>query len=223
MRQRRAGLERAARDARDDEPAADDMRGFRESCVSAGLVPEKGLHEEVVRTGIPDERRVGSGGGRGVGDRRQRLVVDEHRLGRVLRPSLRLGHDHRHGLAHIPRLVDRQQRVVAHEDLGSAGAVQLEIEPGLRQRAVVELAEPVRRAVRPGEDGEHAGQGERRARVDRDDPRVRMRRTHHRGVDLARQGEVVGETAPAGQQARILPAPDRPADGPQVFDATPVA
>ena len=197
------------------------MRGSRECGVGARLVPEKGLHEEVVRACFPDERRVGSGGGRGVGDRRQGLVVDEHRLGRVLRPGLRLRDDHGDRFAGIARLVSRQQRVIADENLGPARPVQLEVEAGLRQRTVIERAEPVRRAVRSGEDGQHAGQGERRARVDRDDPRVRMRRAHHRGAGLAGHGEVVGEAAPTGQQARVFPAPDRPADGPGMFDATP--
>src|SRR5438477_557939 len=39
------------------------------------------------------------------------------------------------------------------------------------------------------------------------DPRVRMRRAHHRRVRLTRQAEVVGEAPGAGEQALVLLAP----------------
>ena len=221
MRQHRAGLERAAGDARDDEPAADDMGGGGKGGFRAGLVAEEGLDEDVVGPAVPDERRVRTGGVGGVGDRFQRLVINEDRLGRVARFRAGLGDRHRDGLADIARLVSRQQRVIPDEHLRPAGPVQLEVEAGLGQRAVVELAEPVRRAIRPGEDGQHARQREGGGGVDRQDARMRMGRAHHRRAGLARQGEVVGEAAPAGQQARILLAPDRPADGSGMFDATP--
>ncbi len=49
-------------------------------------------------------------------------------------------------------------------------------------------------------------------RIDRDDARVRIRRAHHRRIGLAVETEIVGETALAGNEPRILLARHRLAD-----------
>ena len=71
----------------------------------------------------------------------------------------------------------------------------------------------VGQAVRAGEHAEHARHRLGRGGVDADDARVRMRRAHHRRVGLAVDAEIVAEAALAGQQALVLLAADRMADG----------
>src|SRR5947207_1235116 len=63
-----------------------------------------------------------------------------------------------------------------------------------------------------GEDGDHAGRGERRGDLDTSDARVRVRRTYEGGIHLAGQVDVVAVAARAGEQARVILAQDRLAD-----------
>jgi hypothetical protein len=76
------------------------------------------------------------------------------------------------------------------------------------------VREAVGGRVAAGQHREHAGQGERGGGIDRADARVRVRRAHEGGVDLAGQGDVVAEAPAAGDQARILLARERLAEAP---------
>jgi hypothetical protein len=77
-----------------------------------------------------------------------------------------------------------------------------------------EIREAVGGRVPPGQRREHAGQGERGSVIDRADARVRVRRAHEGGVDLAGQADVVAEAPAAGDQTRILLARERLAEAP---------
>src|SRR5262249_53358053 len=59
-----------------------------------------------------------------------------------------------------------------------------------------------------GVDRDHAGGGARRRGVDPRDRRVRMRRAQHGGISLARQIDVVGVPAGAGDEADVFLARD---------------
>jgi len=68
-------------------------------------------------------------------------------------------------------------------------------------------AEPSGLEIAPGEDGEHAGQGERGRDIHAADGRVGDRGAHEDGVGLAGQVHVVGEAAASGEERSILAAP----------------
>ena len=105
---------------------------------------------------VLDERRgrVERGGDRE--DRRQLLVLDPDEAGRLLGGVEGLGGDRGDRLAVVVRLADREDRPV------------LELRPEARHRL---------RAGRPAViDEPDAGDRERGARVDRDDPRAGARR-----------------------------------------------
>src|SRR5260370_234000 len=68
----------------------------------------------------------------------------------------------------------------------------------------IDRAEAVFAPIRAGQDVKDARQGSRRARVDRPDAGVRMRRKEEPGIGLARQIDV-GDIAPSpGQKAPVL-------------------
>ncbi len=64
----------------------------------------------------------------------------------------------------------------------------------------------------PVKHAEHARHRFRRRGIDRDNARMRMRRTHHHRISLAVETEIVGETPLAGDQPRIFLARHRLAD-----------
>ena len=68
-----------------------------------------------------------------------------------------------------------------------------------------------RHQLRAGVDREHAGHRARCIGIDRNDPRVRIRRALERDVALAVDGDVVDEQALAGEQRRVLDPLDRAA------------
>jgi hypothetical protein len=77
---------------------------------------------------------------------------------------------------------------------------------------VLDGAKIVSKAIRPGEYAKNARHFQRGALVDLREPRMRMRRTDHRSVGLARKTEIIAEFAAAGQQTRIFIARQRLAD-----------
>jgi hypothetical protein len=72
--------------------------------------------------------------------------------------------------------------------------------------------QPVCQEVGAGEHRKHAVDGARFVGRDRTDVRMRVWRSHHRRVRLARQVEVVAEAAAAGEEAQVLLPPDVAAD-----------
>ena len=100
---------------------------------------------------ILDERRGRVERGRDREDRRQLLVVDPDEARGGLRRVAGLGRDRRDRLAVVVRLADREDRAVD------------ELRPEPRHRL---------REIGRGDRQAHAGDLERGARVDRDDPRA---------------------------------------------------
>jgi hypothetical protein len=72
--------------------------------------------------------------------------------------------------------------------------------------------EPIGKRICAGEHGQHAFGSLRVVGGDRGDPRMRVQRAHHHGVDLPGQIDVVAEAAGAGDQPLILLPADRLSD-----------
>ena len=119
------------------------------------------------------ERRVGLERGFHVGDRGQRVVVDDHGLGRVERLRLRLGDDHRDDVADEADLAARERRPVHRRRQHHEAVMVGEVE------------------VAGGVHGDDAGHRPGVVEVDRLDPRVRDRRPDERDVQQPVDLEVV--------------------------------
>ena len=143
-------------------------------------------------------------------DERFFLVSHFHSFGCAQGQRLGLRHHHRHSFADVARLVGRQQRVGTDEHGAAAGAGQLRIEFGLRHRIVRDRRKLVGGAVGAGEHAEHAWHRLRLCGVDRDNARVRIRRTHHHRVGFSVEIEIVGEsTCRSTSAARVFLARQR--------------
>ena len=79
--------------------------------------------------------------------------------------------------------------------------------------------QPIGGAVLAGKDAEHTRHRQRPPHVDPHDPGMRVRRAHDRGIGLSRQNEIVAEPALSGQQALILLAAQRLADGAEALQS----
>ena len=134
------------------------------------------------------------------------LVTDFHCFGRIHGLRLGLRHHEGDGLADMACLVRGQQQMRADEDRAAAGAGELHVEFGLRQRIVRNGFELVGREIGAGEHAEHARHRLRRRSIDRDNARVRIGRAHHDRIGLAVEIEIVGEAAFAGDEPRVLGA-----------------
>jgi hypothetical protein len=135
-----------------------------------------------------------------VHDRRQRLVLGDHRLGGIVGGVLAAGQHHRHRVADVTDLADRERQMRRRFHIGSD-------RPGARQRTG-----PLPLQIWAGEGGHHPGQGQGRRHVDGADAGVRHRAAHHGGVQRTRHHQVGDKTSFTAEQGRILPAPDPGAD-----------
>ena len=173
--------------------------------VGEGPIDRVVVEVELPRVGdvraevVVDDRGVGEGVLE-VGDRRQRVVLDLDGLERVACRGGRLGDHHRHAVADVADLVDRERVVgrVLHV-LGDR--------PGAGHRAGPRVHE-----VGAGVGGDDAGQRQGGLHVDRGDAGVGVGAAQDRHVQRARDVEVVGEAGLAGEQGRVLPAPHPGAD-----------
>ena len=203
----RAQLHRHRRSARHMELLGEDVRGFRKGCGGRGSIAEMRVDEEIAGRPVVKLRRVGRERGFDIDGERQRLVIDPHRFRRIPRLSLGLRDNHRDGLADMADALDREQLVRADENgtrRAAIGGGKLHVEFRRRHGIMRDGFQPVCAAIGAGEDSEHAGHGARRIGIDARDTRMRMRRAHESGEDLARDAEIVGIAAMAGQQPEIL-------------------
>jgi hypothetical protein len=144
------------------------------------------------------ERRAGLQRRLGVDDHGQRVVLDEHLLGRVDHAVLAVADDDRDPLAHVLDRVAGERPVLGPLDL-DAGR-----HPGHGQRALeVEVL-----AGEDGDAGDLVGPG----RVDRDDAGVRLGRAHDGHVEHAGQHDVVDIAPLPGDHPGVLLAAQRLAD-----------
>ena len=182
----RVALHRHDRDALVLEPAADhDVgAGQRVGAPLAASAAEVGSERLDLDRGGRVQRGL-----RIDGDR-QRVVVDDDRLGRVDRGGLGLRDDHRDGVADE-----------VHRAAGERG-------PRARRVQLHERGDGGQREVVGREDGDDAGHRQRVGRVDRADGGVGDRRTDERELQRAVDRQVVDVGGAAGQEIGVLDAPD---------------
>ena len=140
--------------------------------------------------------------------RRQGLVLDGDRVGRIERLCFALGDDHRHRFACVPCLRGRERRLAG---VGHRRAVPIqprERRDAGKRRDGADLSPD----VPTGEDAQHSVHRSCRRGVHVQDPSMRMRRAHHHRPRGAGLDQVVGEPAPAGEEAMVLLACDPPSD-----------
>ncbi len=201
--ERAARLDRVRGHALVDQPLVDQIRGRRLHPGELLRVPGFGDEGLVVEAVVPD-RRGGTGSGVGrARDRRHRLILHPHELGRVPGDGFGLGDDHGNGLADMAHPFGRQGGTGRH-------AHRRTVASG-RPFAACQPAEAVGRVVLPGEDGAHARQPAGRCRIDDREPGMGVGRAQERGVRGVGRGEVVEEPSAAREQPPILAAPYRDA------------
>ena len=194
VRDHAVALDRCRRGARVAEVRPHDVRRPREGRVRVA-VAERAIAGHVGAERLVQHRRPF--GQRRLDTRRdpQRLVIDEHALGGVLRDVAVACHDDAHGLTGVAGDVDGG---------GVVDDARAERRPE-RPR--------VRGHVDPGDDADHAGQGERGGGIDLADAGVREGRADDRGDSRVRQRiEIVDEPALAPQQRVVLDAQRGAAD-----------
>ena len=178
------GLHGIVLHAREGIAVLDDQVGVREGGAAApalevelvaDIAPCDGLERreigEVAGQGLSgvDERRAGGQRLLDRGDGGERLVVDVDPLERLAGRGLVLGDRRGHRLALVAHHVDGEDGAVAE------GGAEVRVAP-------VEVG--------AGDHGVDAGHGARGARVDRPDPRVRVRRAQERGVQHPRPRQI---------------------------------
>ena len=124
------------------------------------------------------------------GDGGQRLVLDLHLVGGLVRGVLGQRRHRRHRVADEAHFVGAERVLVL----------------GHRQDA------ERHREIAPGQEAQHARHEGGRRQVDAGDARVRHRRAHQPQPDHAREGEVVGVARGAGDLGAAVHAPEGLAD-----------
>ena len=199
------GPDRAARlhvlrvHAGDDVATPHDIGRGSEGRVGCRAVTPFGGVGDVVGVLVPHQRRVGACSGADVGDGRQCLVRDLHELCRVLRLGERIGDHHRDGIADITRAVGDERRALRREHRRSVTLLAWHVGLGHPQ--------PVGGVVGARVDRADARRARRRGRIDGNDPRMRVGRTHEDRPELEGQDAIVLITPLAGQQAHVLEPP----------------
>ncbi len=156
----------------------------------------------------PRARRVGLGGDEAVRDRRQHLVIDRDQLGGVLCRGETRRDDCGDDLADMAHFRPDDRRLLRADD--RRAVLVLDADVGrVAVGDVGQRVEPVRQHVLGGQNGEDARHRPRRRRLDPPDQRMRMRRAHHHRIGLAGQVNIVAIAPVAGEEAQILPPPDR--------------
>ncbi len=177
------------------------MRRLGERFRHLGGVAVMEIQEDVAGRLVVQLRRAGLRPVRGRRHRRQRVDVEDDRLGRVLRLRHGLGDRERHRLAGI-----------AHARLGERrppGMMPRRAVAVLRRERAFQGLDPGRLEIGRAIDAEHARHLARILEREPPDRAVRDGRAHHHRIRLAGQVHVIGVAPLAAQQGRILLARDR--------------
>ena len=180
-----------------------------EACLDDPCRPAKGalrvagrealLSDAVARHGFIDQGGTRCCGGCHRRDGRQGLVVDLDQLGRVLGDVAVSGDHDRHGVADEADLVHGQRRHLGRPDAGDGRC------HAQHRRVLGEVG--------AGQHGHHAGQCSRRRGVDRADAGVGVRAPDEADGERVLDRQVVEIAALAQEEAAILLARHRPAEG----------
>ncbi len=221
----RARLEEHRGDAVVDDLDPGDVGGPVEGARDGGRVATLPFEGHVARAVVPDPRRAGRQRLLHLEDRRQRLVLHAHEVGRVLRAGRRVGHDERDRLARVAGALTRQRVLLGVRRRPAVATADVE---GRRRREGGNRPRDLIHNVGRGQHEERAGGGPRGHGVDAPDDGVRVRRADDDGMGRALRNHVRREPARPGQKARVLPALERRprshrvrrSHGPMVREAT---
>ena len=194
-----AAFHGVARAAMLEQGLAEDMRRPGERRIGLAVADGE-FGGDIVLAAFMRHRRAGLERVPEVAGRRQRFVVDVHRFGRILGDVAVVGDHQGHGLA------DEMHRIGGQNMLGYR-ITDRRIGHQQRHRRLQRL-----RQVRMGEHRMHAGHFERRCRVDAGDPRMRKGAADDRGLQRARQVNIVDEFSLAGEERGVLEPWNRAAD-----------
>ena len=170
--------------------------GLGEGLPGRMRVAVRGLEGEIARPVGPHQAGARLERGERAHDMRQRLPIDVHRLGGVLRLFQRVGHHEGDRIADVAHLVARQDRIERHRDID---ALQ---HAGRRQR-------PEPGGIVGGQHQAHPGQRAHAVEIDDAEAGVRMRRAQHHRVQGGRRGEIGDVMALPAQQRVVLLARER--------------
>ena len=187
------------------------MGGARKRCIGRLGVADLGVDHDI-RQVVVEPRRVCFDRRRRVDHGRQRLIVDDHFLGGILRRRDRLGDDEGDRGADVANAIGRQHVMRRDRHRRAVAVGQHDVGRRAGGGEMRDALEPVGERVLAGQHREHAGHGARRGDVDRTDQRMGMRRAHRGAVGLARQIDVVAVIAAAGDEARVFLAAYRLSD-----------
>ena len=190
-----------------DQAVVDDVQrcdvvGCGEGRVGGGAVSEFPVVALVVGDRFVNLVRLVRGGH--IYHRRQFIEIRDHRLRTIARRLQRIGDDDAVGFADVVHAVHRERR------MGRLDHVRAIFR--LHQPAARQVADAVRRKIRPGIHGRNAGNLQGGGRVYAGYGRARMRRAEEYRVRLARLVDVVRIATGAGNETRIFLAPDGGAD-----------
>lgn len=166
--------------------------------VEAGRLRTR-LKEHVIGCSLVQRRRAGCGGLLGRGDHRQGIVLDADQFSGVLGDIPILRENHGDDFARKPHSVDAHRIAFDHLDArqGQVGTKRL------CQRTHLRAAQRVR----------DPGEGARRRRIDRYDPRMGVGTTHEEKVQRSgRLGQIIEVRAQTPQQPVVLAPQRRVAD-----------
>ena len=197
----RAGLHRHHGDAGVDDIERGDVRGVGESRRRRVAITGVVIERDVVGDVIVEQRRAGLDGVLGFRHRRQRIDLDDHRLGGVARLRGGLRDDASDRIADEADLVDCQRHAIGLQQRRAVGVLQRQ---GAVDRRVAGLGK-----ILADIDAEHARHLPRRAGVDGADHAMGVGTADHPGISLAGQAEVVGVAALAAHEGIIFLATDR--------------
>ena len=186
-----------------DQPDPRDVRRRGERALRRPMIAEAPIETEV-RALLMQARRVRGERRLRVAHRRHRLDIRDDQLGGVLCGVRILGHHDRERLADVAHPIGREDRARRREQRAAVGILERQL---AQDRAVAGARE-----VGRGVHREHAGQRQRRGRIDAAQPAVGMGRADHARERLARQRDVVGVAPLPPHQARVLLAMYRLAD-----------
>ena len=187
------------------------MGGAREGGRRGGGIADHGIDADVRACFFPDSRRVRPRCFGGIGHCRQRREIHVDPFGAVLGGGDALRHHRRHHFADKARLVVGKHAVRRKEFVRGVALAQRDVERP-DDRPMRNRLERVLERVGAGEHGNHSGQRHGARRVDGANAGVGMRGTHHYGIGLAFQIDVVAEAALPGDEPRVLLAAHGSAD-----------
>ena len=183
------------------------MRGARKSRLGCRRIANIAVEDDI-REVLAGARRSNLNRVERLRDRRQCLVGERDRLGRIFRLRHALRDDAGDDLADMADFRPNDRLVLRPQDRRSIPVLDADI-GRMRVRDMRQRVETVGLYILGRQHRQHPGHRARLRRIDAAHPGMRVRRAHHDRIGLARQIDIVAIAAAPGQQAQIFAPPDR--------------